>query len=442
MYSTMRSVCLFYLLPVEYVCLLLTSEGSLFRNDGLLQTHFLLTETLWRIALCIIAVWAVVTLQSFVLYMWRNRHVRQIFKGNIPEEDPVAMEEFARISRKLRIHRKIGLCRNDLIESPLVYGFFRPCVVLPYRKYTREQLVVIFYHELMHCKSHDVFYKWCCLYVQLTQHLNPLASGLNLRIDDWSEYHCDRKTIEALGDEMSTGRYFEVIVETAPRKSWQSDEEFVSLMLCESQVRLERRIEYMKRYQKATRRTKLLGAALAVMFVVLNVTTTYAAGIQLSKLHGKLFMMTENAVQEDMGEPPVEHYLPAEEDDWAEEDTVYAPQEAGLYNLEENEVVKFDWEVKSGTRYIGGWFDVEEGQYISVSAALIPSNVYCWVGIMDEANNLRYVSGYSHLGYNFEIVKSGKYRVFVHNGQKGSDVNAVGSYYFYTPEPETEEPEA
>ena len=147
-----------------------------------------------------------------------------------------------------------------------------------------------------------------------------------------------RSAIEAIGDEMSAGRYFQVIIETAGRATQIPEDDSVFSMLCESEIQLERRIEYMKRYQKMTRRTKVYSAALAVLFLLLNVTTTYAAGMKLSELHGKLYGLTENAVREDTGEPPVEHYLPAEEDDCAEEDIVYVPQEAGLYNLEENEI--------------------------------------------------------------------------------------------------------
>lgn len=443
MYLSLRFVCLFYLVPMEYVCLLLTSSGNMFQSDGLVQTRFLMTEILWIIVACLLFLWAGVTVQSVAMHIWRNLNVRQIYKGNIPEDDAEAMEEFARICGKLRVRRKIGLCRNDMIYTPQLYGFFRPCVLLPYRKYTREQLTVIFHHELTHYKNHDIFFKWCALCIQLTQHLNPIAKKLRGRMDEWSEYNCDRKAVEAIGDEMSAGRYFQVIIETAGRAARIPEDDSVFSMLCESEIQLERRIEYMKRYQKMTRRTKVYGTALAVLFLLLNVTTTYAAGIKLSELHGKLYELAENAVREDTGEPMavVEHYLPAEEDDCAEADIVYVPQEAGLYNLEENESVQFDWEIESGKRYVGGAFEVEAGQYIAVSTALNPTNVYCWMGIMDEANNVRYVDGYNRLGYDFQIVKSGKYRVFVHNRQKGSDVNAMGSYFYYTPQTDTEEPE-
>lgn len=443
-YLTLRLVCLLYFVPVGYVCLLLTSGNGLFQSDGVWQTHFLLTGFLWMAFLVLLVFWLALTAQNIVVYIWKNSWRRLIYGGNIPEEDAVAEEEFARIRRKLNIRRKIRLCRNDMLDTPQMYGILRPRVILPYRNYTRRELIVIFHHELMHYKSRDVFYKWCVLCVQMTHHLNPFAGRLERELGEWSEYCCDLRAIDAIADEMSAGEYFDVIVRVAGRQQTEVVQTYAFSGLCDGQLKLERRIDNMKRYHGMNGPAKAGSALIAFLFAATSVTTVYAAGAQLSSVHDSLYEFAEPQVRETatVQEMPKlqEHYLPAEEDEFDE--LVYIQQEPrDLFGPEENEQIEIDWNIRPGSRYITDTFKVEKGQSIHVAVVLNPNDAYCWVGIMDPWNSVRYVDGYWTLSHEFEIVYSGRYRVFVQNKEKEGEVHAVGFYYFATPAPEeTEEP--
>lgn len=443
-YLTLRLVCLLYFVPVGYICLLLTSGNGLFQSDGVWQTHFLLTGIFWMSVIVLVLFWGALTMQNIVTYFWRNIGWHLIYGGNIPEEDAVAEEEFERIRRKLHIRRKIRLYRNDMLDSPQIYGLFRPCVILPYRDYTRRELTVIFHHELTHYKSRDAFYKWCILCIRMTHHLNPYTGKLSEEIDEWSEYYCDMKAIEAISDEMDTAAYFDAIVDITggtQRSAWRA---CITSGLCEGQLRLERRIDYMQKHQGTTGLAKAGSALIAILFAAMNVTTVYAAGTQLSGIHDSLYQMAEPQTIES-GTEQEEHYLSPADDEYDELVYVY-PEERDLFGPEENEIVDIDWYVRPGCRYITGTFKVEEGQSIHAAVVLVPSDAYCWLGIMDPWNSVRYIDGYGELAHEFEIVDGGRYRVFVQNKQKENEVHAVGSYYFaatLTEEPEepgTEEP--
>ena len=52
------------------------------------------------------------------------------------------------------------LYRNPLAATPMLFGVFRPVVVLPDREYTGEQLRAVLLHELTHLRRKDVFVKW------------------------------------------------------------------------------------------------------------------------------------------------------------------------------------------------------------------------------------------------------------------------------------------
>lgn len=200
----------------------------------------------------------------------------------------------------------------------------------------------------------------------------------------------------------------------------------------------------MKKYMNITKRAKACGVLLAFGFAMCSVTTTYAAGTQLSEAHDMLYQSVEATAQEAaLADTSEEIYLPASEDNdgalWVYEDDTETDGIA-TYSLDENEAVAIEWSIPSGTRHISNIFHVDEGQNISIAVTTIPASCLCWIGIMDTWNNVRYVSGYSSLAHTFEITDSGSYRVFVQNKGKRT-VSAAGSYYYYTPTEETEETE-
>lgn len=438
-YLTLRVVCLLYVVPVGYTWMQLTVKDGFLQADGLWQANFSLTGVMWILFAFLAAIWVMLSVHSLFLYFRKNAEWREIYGGNIPEEDVVAEEEFERIQKKLRIHRNVCLYRNDMINSPQSCGILRPCVLLPYREYSREELVVIFHHELMHYKSRDVLFKWCGLYVEITQHLNPFAAKLKPLLDEWSEYYCDSRAITAISDELDASRYFELILKSVGNTPRIQGEDYIFSMLYEDQLRLERRIDYMKKYMRTKKCTKVCTALAVFAFAMMSVTTTYAAGVQIAEVHDGLYENAEVSVADGDTETELEEiYLPAAEDHSYDALVYENPADTGIMPLiDENELVSFEWTIPSGTRHISNTFHVDEGQSISIATVATPSTCLCWIGIMDSWNNVRYVSGYEALAHTFEITDSGSYRVFVQNKGKRT-VTASGSYYYFTPEPEEE----
>lgn len=198
----------------------------------------------------------------------------------------------------------------------------------------------------------------------------------------------------------------------------------------------------MKKYASAKRVAGAVSAMMAVLFVMVNVTTIYAAGNSMTEAHVDVYkdMDEESMQQDDEATPVLEEYYLAAEDDSSYERLEYADfTEMVMPLLDEEEIVNISWKVTGGTRKMTTTFDVEEGQVICVSTTATPASSVYWVGIMDEANNLRYVQGTAGITHEFAIEDSGSYRVIVQN--RGRVALTVGGYYmFYTPtEDSTEE---
>ena len=190
----------------------------------------------------------------------------------------------------------------------------------------------------------------------------------------------------------------------------------------------------MKRYGNVKQKLNGAAIALAAVFVLTNVTTVYAAGSQVAKVHDVLYRSMEPRVEEGNKKIDLKEFvIPAAEDHSYQrieyQDTV---QETAEDRMSENELVSFNWTVVPDTRTASKTFYVKEGQSIGMTASAVPANTTFWIGIMDPKNSVRYVEGKGSLSHSFAVDKSGFYRVFVQN-LGTSDITAGGNYYIYTP---------
>lgn len=432
-YLLLRSVCLLYILPVSYICMQLAVRRGYLQVAGIWQMNFALAGGLRELIAIIIISWTFLTGRQICvcLFSWKKKKRRCC---SIPEDDTEILAELARIRKKLRIRRKIAVYRNRALASPRTQGIFCCRVELPLRHYSKEQLTVIFHHELMHCRSFDIFYKLCSRYVRLVYHLGFLGSRLEELLSEWSEYDCDMRAIAAIRDEMSVARYFEMIIDSMDRTVEERDVDVIFSGLYDNRHRMERRMDYMKKYGNIKRAASGMTALAVGAFVLINVTTVYAAGSKAAELHDALYQDMETTVAEACNDVALEeHYLPAEADTTYDA-LEYANPEAELIMpaLNEQEQVAINWTVTPGVRKVSTTFYVKAGQKIAISTMATPNNNTYWIGIMDPVNDVRYVEGTGSLAHEFAISTSGRYRVLVQN-RSNSDITAMGSYMFYTP---------
>ena len=130
--------------------------------------------------------------QSFVKY---------IRLGHGEVSDTALLDRLAQVGEYIGVGRPVELYENSQVSSPLLIGFFRPCIVLPTTDLSEEDFAYTIQHELMHFKRKDMFYKWL---VQLTVCLhwfNPLVWLMGREINRACEFACDEAVVKALGEE-------------------------------------------------------------------------------------------------------------------------------------------------------------------------------------------------------------------------------------------------
>lgn len=360
----------------------------------------------------------------------------EMVRTNIPEEDEVAEEAFERIKKELRIRGHVRLRRNDSVPGPLIMGMFCTTIVLPYVDLNKDNLEVTFYHELTHCKYRDTWFGCVAFLAGLLVPIHMVTEYLKDNLNRWNEYHCDSCVLKRLSGEHSMTFYFRNIVDTI-LKSCGQPVETPFTGLCEDETELDRRIQYMEKYKSIRHLTKRVTVALATVFAVINVSTAYAASVEIAEAHDTVYLQTEatSVVSDTMFDKAAEvHFVPGDYAELSEDvDVEFAPEDKPLLRgLKEGEVKTATWSVPPDVRMMSTSFKVTSGKTIAFSVTPQPLGVHYWYGIMRESNGDMYYVNVSNgvpSSYAFSVPATDRYRTFVHN--KGSQsITAYVTYYF------------
>ena len=127
--------------------------------------------------------------QSFVKY---------IRAGCAEVEDLDRLEQFGRLVEQSGVKTAVELTTNHLISSPLLIGFFHPCIVLPTERLTESEFQYTILHELTHYKRRDMFYKWLVQLTLCVHWFNPLVYLMGREVERACELSCDEAVIRGL----------------------------------------------------------------------------------------------------------------------------------------------------------------------------------------------------------------------------------------------------
>ncbi|MBR2009199.1 MAG: M56 family metallopeptidase, partial [Peptococcaceae bacterium] len=84
------------------------------------------------------------------------------------------------------------------VQSPMLIGFAKPTIVLPYKLYGENELVMILRHELTHYKHHDLWYKLILLCANALHWFNPLVWLMNRQAGRDVEQVCDDYVVDGM----------------------------------------------------------------------------------------------------------------------------------------------------------------------------------------------------------------------------------------------------
>lgn len=429
-YLLLRLVCILYVLPVGYILIQLTVRDGFIQTQELWQLNFHTTTLIKYTMMGIAVFWFFLLAAPLVKYnrnIWINRDV---YGGTVPEDDDEVLLQFKNIQKQLGIHRKVSLCRNDLLAGPMIMGLFHCRIILPYRYFNREQLQVILTHELIHHKNHDLLFKLIAMYIDSMLIFFKKHSSVLEDVNIWSEYCCDLKTIKALQNTMDKKIYFHTIIDVMQHTLSKKDNNSIFSMLCEDELTLDNRIEFMQQYED----TKLVATgrmtALAAAFLLANISVVYVFGSQLAEINDyfyeKTYTKREDFTTNNNNTCLFETYVSGKTD-FSYNKIKTADTNSIIQLSKEKQIENFNEVILPDTRIIYPEHLLKKGQKISISCTATPNTDPYWIGIVNKNGDIIYVSGTGSLGYTFLIPTDDIYCIFVQN-TSNTTITTMGNY--------------
>jgi beta-lactamase regulating signal transducer with metallopeptidase domain len=163
----------------------------------------------------ILIVWLAGVLLTFAFQILAHRSFSRFAKRwSEPETDPDVIKAFNAECSRMKIRRIINLKRCKGIKAPMMLGFFKPAILLPYSHYDTEELTLILRHELIHYKRRDLWYKLALAVIKSVYWFNPAVYLMAKQANKDIETVCDVLTVSGTNTDLRK-RYSETILSMA-----------------------------------------------------------------------------------------------------------------------------------------------------------------------------------------------------------------------------------
>lgn len=207
---------------------------------------------IWLAVVLILLIRKITVYQSFVKY---------IKAGCVEIVDIDLLERFGKIVEQNNVKVTLELYTNNLVSSPLLIGFFRPCIVLPSTNLSEIDFKYTILHELTHYKRYDMFYKWLVQFTICLHWFNPVVYLMAHEIERNCELSCDEVVIRVLSaDERHA--YGNTLINAMGMGGLYKDS-IASMTLSESKELLKERLDAIMKFKKTNFLTATVSIALA-----------------------------------------------------------------------------------------------------------------------------------------------------------------------------------
>jgi hypothetical protein len=120
---------------------------------------------------------------------------KSILRFSRPLQDKETIKICDEIKEKIGIRQDIQtkLCKS--IQSPMMTGFFKPILLLPYLDFDSAELKMILRHEFIHYKRKDIWYKLLLICANAVHWFNPMIYFMIALSNKNIEMVCDSEVL-------------------------------------------------------------------------------------------------------------------------------------------------------------------------------------------------------------------------------------------------------
>ena len=407
----LRFVILSFLIPIVFVSLIYAYDDNVtFAQDDPLPYVFGVLLLIWAVG------WGKALIHSIQIH---KRLKYLINTACMCEKEVVDTKEIWR--KKLKIRQKIEVKYSYTIATPIICRVLKPVILLPARDYSREELDVIFVHELMHCKHKDILWKQLCAFARIVFWWNPLIQRFVYVVDSWNESYCDYAVTQVLKDKK---KYFTTVCRLGIQPFQKGA--YLCAALYEDKNQLKTRIYRIKAMQDTNKK-----AAAQISAVMILLLVSFGSVVLITQGYHRIYMSTIMM----LGDIQQEIYLKeggAETRDiimnLKEYDHIRWNKKLPVVKMKENikkgNYNAFFQKLKSQNRMESNWIYLKKGEIVSFNLqdmqdeTLNKRDTDFISGIMDVNGRERYVMASSQILHDFEIQKEGRYKFFIENRYK------------------------
>jgi len=144
-----------------------------------------------NLAFIIITIWIIGTF-SIITKNTRCYYRFSRLLNILPEVTDKHLHDILAKANDLKSPKKIKIVVHDSIESPAIFGFFRPVILLPNIKFCDDELFSIFIHEITHYKYGHSIIKSISEFIRACFWWNPFFKDMSMEIAHILEMHSDK----------------------------------------------------------------------------------------------------------------------------------------------------------------------------------------------------------------------------------------------------------
>ncbi|MBD5160842.1 MAG: M56 family metallopeptidase [Oscillibacter sp.] len=211
------------------------------------------------------------------------------------------LRTYEAVWREMPLKKAPPLRFSAVVDSPMVIGLFRPCLLLPGEDFTEQELTFVLRHELTHYRRRDLWYKLALLAANGMHWFNPLVWLLRREAERDLELTCDDAVV-AGRDDLERRAYSEALLGSIHRQKGLSRAVLSTHFYGGKEVMMER---FRNILGKRGRKWGGLALALALLATVAAACTF---GVKPSA-DGALSAEELAAWQEKVESPEMDHYL-------------------------------------------------------------------------------------------------------------------------------------
>ena len=369
-------------------------------DTGRYNNLALISQKMKIIMYVFLLIWGVGILLSGIRRVHSQRCFRQIRRSSIPasgEEKRILKQ----LCEELGIKREIHLYTGYAVRSPFVCGIFQPCIYLPVRHISSEDLEMILYHELIHYKQKDVLWKPVFALISFIYWFDPLTRYLWELMRKWAEASCDAACCER---RFSAKKYFSLLLNINALGVYQNSVHFAS-MWCENNQELKWRIICIRKFKQRSRRLSIVAALVLLSLMVSSVSTKAAvdgAGRICEQAFWKTIVRKEESGQ----------YLHLQESGFIADEEELSLQEKG-WMLQSTQ--DMEGTLRSGEIYMLPELQLDSDTAVYVYGHIAPADKEVMVEFLKDGQTAKYLVMRNSISHFFYGETKGKYRLMLRN---------------------------